>query len=167
MPRSGIIAVVIQTEQPEFDDEFSIQRLIGLIINARLFATGNPSMHTALICVLLAGFMPYLWTVVAKSAGTGYDNHDVRGWQARLSGLPQRAHAAHLNSFEAFPLFAVAVLVALANNTALERVNILAIAFIGLRLLYGALYLMDYAILRSLVWFTAMACTTMIFLTGL
>lgn len=124
-------------------------------------------MHTALICVLIAGLMPYLWTVVAKRTGPRYDNHDVRGWQARLSGLSQRAHAAHLNSFEAFPLFAVAVLVAQASAAASGRVAVLSVAFIGLRLLYGALYLLDYAALRSLVWFAGMACAVAIFIAGL
>ena len=69
-------------------------------------------MKTALICVLIAGLMPYLWTTVAKIAGPRYDNRNVRDWQSKLTGLAQRAHAAHLNSFEAFPFFAAAVLAA-------------------------------------------------------
>ena len=63
-------------------------------------------MQTALICVLIAGLMPYLWTAVAKVLGPRYDNRNVRVWQSRLEGAAQRAHAAHLNSFEAFPFFA-------------------------------------------------------------
>ena len=90
-------------------------------------------MHTALLCVLIAGLLPYLWTSVAKAVGPRYDNRDVRGWQARLGGLPQRAHAAHLNSFEAFPLFAVAVLAALLTGADAQRTMLLAIAFVILR----------------------------------
>jgi uncharacterized MAPEG superfamily protein len=73
-------------------------------------------MQTALICVLIAGLMPYLWTAVAKATGPRYDNRNVRDWQAQLEGLPKRAHAAHLNSFEAFPFFAAAVLAAIVRT---------------------------------------------------
>ena len=124
-------------------------------------------MHIALLCVLIGGLMPYLWTTVAKIAGPRYDNRDVRGWQARLSGLPHRANAAHLNSFEAFPLFAAAVLAALLAGADTQRTMLLAIAFVGLRLAYGVVYLLDIAALRSLVWFAAFGCSVAIFLGAL
>jgi len=124
-------------------------------------------VQVALICVLVAGLMPYLWTTVSKAAGPRYDNADVRGWQARLTGLPQRAFAAHVNSFEAFPLFAAAVLAALLTGADPQRVMQLAIAFVVLRLLYGLVYLMNVAWLRSLVWFGALACSVAIFTSAL
>ena len=124
-------------------------------------------MQTALICVLVAGLMPYLWTAVAKATGRGFDNANVRTWQAGLSGFAMRAHAAHLNSFEAFPLFATAVLVARIGGADPGRVDSLAVAFIGLRLLFGILYLADKASLRSVVWLAAMACVVAIFVSGL
>ena len=123
-------------------------------------------MHTALLCVLIAGLMPFLWTTVAKVAGPRYDNRDVRGWQARLTGLPQRATAAHLNSFEAFPLFATAVLAALLTGADAERTMWLALAFVALRLAYGLVYLLDVAPLRSLVWFAALGCNVAIFVAS-
>lgn len=124
-------------------------------------------MHTALICVLVAGLMPYLWTGVAKFTGPRYDNADVRGWQSRLAGLPYRANAAHLNSFEAFPLFGLAVLAAFLTGADAQRVMLLSVAFIGLRLLYGIVYLMDIASVRSLVWLGAFGCTIAIFLAAI
>jgi uncharacterized MAPEG superfamily protein len=124
-------------------------------------------MHTALLCVLIAGLMPYLWTAVAKVAGPRYDNRDVRGWQARLSGLPHRATAAHLNSFEAFPLFATAVLAAFLTGADAQRVMQLSLAFVGIRLAYGVIYLLNIAALRSLVWFAGMACVVAIWLAAL
>lgn len=124
-------------------------------------------MHTALLCVLVAGLLPYLYTVVAKAAGPRYDNRDVRGWQTRLAGLPYRANAAHLNSFESFPLFAAAVLAALATGADASRVNLLAISYVLLRLAYGAVYLMNLAALRSLVWFAALGCSIAIFVAAL
>lgn len=124
-------------------------------------------MHTALLCVLIAGLLPYLYTGIAKVAGPRYDNRDVRGWQGRLAGLPYRAHAAHLNSFESFPLFAAAVLAALATGADATRVNLLAIGYVVLRLVYGVVYLMDLAALRSLVWFAALGCSIAIFACAL
>ena len=124
-------------------------------------------MHTALLCVLLAGLMPYLWTAVAKVSGPRYDNGDVRGWQARLSGMPHRATAAHLNSFEAFPLFATAVLAAFLTGADAQRVMQLSLAFVGIRLAYGVIYLLNIAVLRSLVWFAGMACVVSIWLAAI
>jgi uncharacterized MAPEG superfamily protein len=124
-------------------------------------------MHTALLCVLIAGLMPYLWTAVAKIAGPRYDNRDVRGWQGRQTGLPYRATAAHFNSFEAFPLFAAAVLAAYLAGADAQRTMLLAIAFVALRLVYGLVYLLDIAALRSVVWFAGLGCVVAIFLGAL
>lgn len=123
-------------------------------------------MTTALYCVLAAGLMPFLWTGIAKARGPRYNNFDVRLWQGKLEGAAQRAHAAHLNSFEAFPLFAAAVIVAQMTGADQARVDMLALAFIGLRILYGILYLANKAPLRSLVWLAALVCTVMIFVSG-
>ena len=124
-------------------------------------------MYIALICVLIAGLMPYLWTGVAKFTGPRYDNRDARGWQARLVGLPHRANAAHLNSFEAFPLFAIAVLAAFLTGADAQRVMLLSLAFVGLRLAFGVIYLLNLAVLRSLVWFAATACSVAIMLSAI
>jgi uncharacterized MAPEG superfamily protein len=113
-------------------------------------------MRTALICVLIAGLMPYLWTAVAKVLGPRYDNRNVRQWQSRLEGAAQRAHAAHLNSFEAFPFFAAAVLAAIVAQADMQRVAMLSIAFVVARIVYGLVYIWNVATLRSLVWFVAL-----------
>ena len=69
-------------------------------------------MTTAYWCVLIAGLLPYVATLTAKIGGEKFDNRDPREWLNRQSGHRQRANAAQLNSFEAFPLFAAAVVVA-------------------------------------------------------
>ena len=120
-------------------------------------------MTIAYWCVLAAGLMPFLWTIVAKTTGERFNNRHPREWQSRLTGMPARAHAAHLNAFEAFPLFAAAVIVADLHDATQSTVDALAIAFIVLRVLYGVLYLVDQHALRSLVWFAAIACTVAIF----
>lgn len=120
-------------------------------------------MTIALWSVLIAGLMPLLWTAVAKSSAPRFNNRDPRGWQAKLEGRAKRAHAAHLNSFEAFPLFAAGVLIAQYAQAGQGAIDQLAIAFIALRLLYGICYLADWHRLRSLVWFAALACSIGLF----
>ncbi|MGQ0801864.1 MAG: MAPEG family protein [Pseudomarimonas sp.] len=115
-------------------------------------------MTTAYWCVLAAGVMPYLWVLVSKVTGARYDNRDPRAWQARLSGMPARAHSAHLNSFEAFPLFAAAVIIAQLSAADQSRTDMFAMAFIVLRLLYGICYIADWEKPRSLVWLAAFGC---------
>ncbi|CAI8725790.1 MULTISPECIES: MAPEG family protein [Pseudomonas] len=116
-------------------------------------------MTVALWCVLIAIFLPYVCTVVAKAVG-GFrlsDNHDPRDFLESLNGVARRAHAAQLNSFEVMPAFAIAVIVAhLVGTAELVTVNVLAVLFITSRLLYIICYLADWAILRSLVWFVGM-----------
>lgn len=123
-------------------------------------------MTIAYWCVLAAALMPYLFTAIAKIAGSRFDNRSPREWQSRLTGMPQRAHAAHLNSFEAFPFFAVAVLVAAQLHANQDKVDLLAMIYIGLRLLFGLLYIANQATLRSLVWLGGMVCVVMIFVAG-
>ena len=44
-------------------------------------------MRTALICVLIAGFLQYVCTAVAKVLGTRYDNRHVRESRSLRIGL--------------------------------------------------------------------------------
>jgi uncharacterized MAPEG superfamily protein len=113
-------------------------------------------------CVLIAAFMPYLATVIAKSR-RDYDNANPREWLARQDGFRGRAHAAQQNSFEAFPAFAAAVIIAHIRGAAPGPIELLAMAFIAARVLYLAFYLADLAVLRSLAWFAASGCALAMF----
>ena len=77
---------------------------------------------------------------MAKGGGGRYDNHHPRAQQARLTGFGARALAAHLNSIEAFPLFAVGVLMAHVTQTYGVLVDVLAVTFVVSRVLYLLLY---------------------------
>jgi uncharacterized MAPEG superfamily protein len=123
-------------------------------------------MTIAYWCVLIAAFLPLLFTGFAKASGKGFNNNTPRAFQERLEGFRQRAHWAHLNSFEAFPPFAAAVIIAHQLQFAQGRLDQLAMAFIALRLVYGALYIADQATLRSLVWAGALACWVAMFFIG-
>lgn len=115
-------------------------------------------MTIAYWCVLAASVLPLVWTAVAKFSGPGFDNHAPRLFQARLEGFRARAHWAHQNSFEAFPPFAAAVIIAHLAGVAQDRIDALALAFIALRVVYGLLYLADWALLRSVAWTAAFVC---------
>jgi uncharacterized MAPEG superfamily protein len=109
-------------------------------------------MTLAIWCILVAGLLPVLTVGIAKAKGGAYDNNDPRGRAASYEGLARRAHAAHLNGFEAFPLFAAAVLVAELKGGPRVMVDGLALVFILARVGYTASYILDRASLRSLMW---------------
>lgn len=110
-------------------------------------------------CVLAAALLPYAWTVVAKGSGKGFDNRDPRGWLQRQDNpRVARANAAQLNAFEAFPAFAVAVVMAQLAGVDPRRVAWLALAFALLRVLHGVFYVADRDRLRSLAWAGGFAC---------
>ncbi|MGL4239576.1 MAG: MAPEG family protein [Beijerinckiaceae bacterium] len=124
-------------------------------------------MTIALWCVLLAALLPVVSAGIAKSAGGAYDNADPRGRASSYEGLAKRAHAAHLNGFEAFPLFAAAVLVAELKGGPRGMVDALAVVYISARVGYVGLYLLDKPALRSLVWAIAFFCAIAIFVSPL
>jgi len=64
-----------------------------------------------------------------------------------------------------FPLFAVAVIVAMAiKHTPQHKIDVLAMGFVAARLAYLGFYLGNLAALRSLAWTAGMVCTMGIFL---
>lgn len=117
------------------------------------------TMTTAYWCVLAAAFLPYVWTAVAKSSGSRYDNRDPRGWLARQENPRSiRANAAQLNAFEAFAPFAASVLMAQLAGVDEGLVGLLALVFLAFRLLHGAFYLSGHHLLRSAAWTGGFAC---------
>jgi len=117
------------------------------------------TLSTAYWCVLIAALLPYLWVAVAKASAPRYDNRDPRGWIARQDH-PRlgRAYNAHLNALEAFAPFAAGVVMAQLAGVTHDRIALLAVAFVALRVLHGIAYVADVAWLRSLAWFAALGC---------
>ncbi len=122
-------------------------------------------MTLAFWCVLVAGLMPFVATLIAKSR-RDFDNANPREWLARQQGFRARAHAAQLNSFEAFPLFAAAVVIAHVRGATPHTVELLALGFIAARALFIAFYIANLAPLRSLAWFVALGCSVGMFFVG-
>lgn len=97
-----------------------------------------------------------------------YDNNHPRAQAASLDGMAARAQAAHLNSLEGFPIYAVAALIAerhVSEGTASATVvSALALAYIALRVIYIGLYLNNIATARSLTWFAGiLVCVALFF----
>ncbi|MDR2853478.1 MAG: MAPEG family protein [Burkholderiaceae bacterium] len=122
---------------------------------------------TALWCVLIAALLPYVCHGIAIVAGPKRDNHNPRQWNVGLTGLARRADGAQRNHFEAFPFFAIAVLVAMFGGSPLSRIDALALAFVVVRVLYSVCYLADWAWARSLVWAAGFVITIVLFVSPL
>ncbi|GAB1619393.1 MAPEG family protein [Pseudomonas sp. SWRI100] len=127
-------------------------------------------MTVALWCILIALILPPLCALIAKVSSGRFglkDNHDPRAFLDTLSGLPRRAHAAQQNSYEAFPAFAAAVLVAdIVGNAEQVTQDVLGVMYITSRLLYIICYLADWAALRSVVWFAGLALIVAFFVVS-
>ncbi len=126
-------------------------------------------MSIAIICVILAGFLPIIAAGIAKFGPTEnasidpYDNRQPREWLAKQTGLRARANAAQANTFESLPFFYAAIAIAMILQAPQARIDVLAIAYLLARVAYIACYVMDWANLRTLVWLIGFACTVALF----
>lgn len=123
-------------------------------------------MTIAFWCVLAAALSSMIWAGVAKLGGSGFPasgNHNPRELLASLDGYRKRANWAQMNSHEAFPPFAAAVIIAHIAHAPQMWIDNLAIAFVVFRLLYGICYIKDWAAARSTVWGLGLACVIALF----
>ncbi len=123
-------------------------------------------MTVAFWCVLAAAFLPLLFTGAAKFGGRGFDNRAPRAWLEAQSGWRLRAHWAQENSYESFPPFAAAVIIAHVAGAPQGMTDALSLAYLAARLVYGACYMADLATLRSLAWTAGVACTVGLFIAA-
>jgi uncharacterized MAPEG superfamily protein len=121
-------------------------------------------MYFAYWMVLAAAFLPYAATAYAKQ-GTA-DNHAPRLYAETLTGARRRADWAQQNHFEAFPLFAAAVIIASIAGAAHTTIDWLAGTFVGLRVLYTFAYITDRATLRTILFMLGAACVLGLFVAA-
>jgi len=115
-------------------------------------------MNFPIASILIAGVMPWVCVGIAKAGKRSYDNHNPREWLAKQTGYRARANAAQANCFEAFPLYAVSVLLAMYVDVAPEQIEMWAGIFIAARVAYIGFYLSDQDKLRSLAWLVGVVC---------
>jgi len=134
---------------------------------------GYAKFTVAYWCVLFAAMLPIACASLAKSSGFGkprkqggFDNNDPRGWLARQSDWQARANAAQANSFEALPFFIGAVLIAHQLSAPQTTLDILAVLFVTLRIIYIAMYVAGLPTIRSAIWSLALAANVGILFIG-
>ena len=123
-------------------------------------------MTTAYWCVLAAALMPYVAVSIAKSGGERFDNSNPRLWLKKQQGFRARANAAQANSFEAFPFFAAAVIVAQLTQAPQDRIDALAVMFVLARAAFIVFYVADWHWARSIAWTMGIVATITIFVSG-
>lgn len=123
-------------------------------------------MTIAFSCLLIAGLMPIIAVGFAK-ADRSFDNRQPRRWLEAQDGFRARAHAAHQNAFEAFPLFAAAVLTAYVKEVPEGLADGLAVAYVALRSGYIGAYLCDWPALRTVLWLAATAVAIGLFVIAI
>lgn len=115
-------------------------------------------MTVAEWCILVAALLPLISIAPAKLSGRAeYDNADPRAPTFYAQGLRARAWGAHLNGYEAFPFFAVAVLVCEMRHVPQSAVDAISIGYTAARIGYVLAYLFDRPTLRSALWGIALA----------
>lgn len=124
-------------------------------------------------CVFVAAILPIACAWLSKSSGFGkprrdggFDNHDPRAWLARQQGWQARANAAQANTFEALPFFIGAVVIAHQLGAPQTRLDILAVLFVTLRIIYVAMYVAGLPTVRSAIWAAALLVNIGILFSG-
>jgi uncharacterized MAPEG superfamily protein len=121
-------------------------------------------MTIAELCLLAAVVLTIASIAPAKLSGAReYDNANPRDPRFYTPGLRARSQGAHLNGYEAFPFFAVAVILAEIRSVPQATVDTLAAAFVVARLVYVLLYLANRPTLRSVLWSVGFAGNLAIF----
>jgi uncharacterized MAPEG superfamily protein len=105
-------------------------------------------------CCVFAVLMLYLLTIAPiKWIGfRRFDNANPRDPAFYEDPIRARALGAHQNGIEAFPFFAVAVLLAEFRGGPQRFVNELAVLFLIVRIAYVFTYLGNRPTLRSILW---------------
>ena len=109
--------------------------------------------------------MLYLLTIASvKWIGfRSFDNTKPRDPGFYDDPIRARALGAHQNGFEAFPFFAVAVLLAEFRLGPLRLIDELAVLFLIVRIAYVFTYLGNRSTLRSILWSLGFAINIAIF----
>ena len=126
-------------------------------------------MTLAYWSILATVFLPIGCAAYAKRlAGfSSADNHDPRAFLTRTRGKAARANAAQQNSYEIFPPFAAAVIIAHATgNAAQATINLWALLFVASRLAFIYCYISDRPMLRSAVFGVNLLCIVALFIAA-
>ena len=138
--------------------------ILSRLIRMHAHAASGEAMTVAEWCVF-GTLMLYLLTIVPiKWIGfRRFDNSRPRDPAFYDDPLRARALGAHQNGIEAFPFFAVAVLLAEFRAGPQRLIDELAVLFLIVRIAYVFTYLGDRPTLRSILWSLGFAINLAIF----
>ena len=124
-------------------------------------------------CVLVAALLPIVCAGIAKMGqfnksrrDGGFDNDNPRAWLARQLDWRARANAAQANSFEALPFFIGAIVIAHQLGAPQARLDVMAILYIVLRMMFIMMYVAGLSTARSIMWILALAVNIGILFIG-
>ena len=124
-------------------------------------------MTTPFWCILIAGFLPYVWSSAAIKARLDQfgqlDNRLPRAQQAQLEGWGARVLGASANAFETFPFFATAAIVAHIAGADPGGSAIGSVVYLVARILHGIFYAGDLDKLRTAAFGIGQACIVALF----
>ena len=124
----------------------------------------HPKMTIADLCLPAAIVLIIASIAPAKLDGAKhYDNANPRDPAFYTPGLRTRSQGAHFNGYESFPFFAAAVILAEMRAAPQSIIDILAVAFVLIRVAYVLLYLTNHPTARALAWSLGLACNLAIF----
>ena len=109
-------------------------------------------ISTVIFAALLIFISKIPLAIAMSKQPEGYDNRLPRKQQSALPNFGQRALGAHINSIEAFPLFAAGVCLALISEANLVTVQNLCVIFCCSRVAYLVCYWFDLDKFRSIIW---------------
>jgi uncharacterized MAPEG superfamily protein len=113
-------------------------------------------MTVAYWCLIVVIVVTYTFTGIAKFAKTGYNNSCPREYLEKLTTWHKRAYWAHLNSLEVLPQFIGALIIAHTMGMPQQYIDIAAVTFTILRILYGIFYMLNKSSSRSCCWLAGM-----------
>jgi uncharacterized MAPEG superfamily protein len=114
---------------------------------------------------IFGALMLYLLTIAAPKwiAFRQFDNSRPRDPAFYADPIRSRALGAHQNGIEAFPFFAIAVLLAEFHAGPQKLIDELAVLFLIVRVAYVFTYIGDRPTLRSILWTLGFAINVSIF----
>ncbi|HET9844000.1 MAG TPA: MAPEG family protein [Gammaproteobacteria bacterium] len=114
--------------------------------------------------LFLVMLLPYSFALLAKFGHTEFNNKKPRDFLENLEGWRKRSHWVQLNSYEMFAPFAASVIIAHLAQVPQQRIDVVALVFLILRVLYGLFYIWNKSLLRSLSWFCALGCIVTLYI---
>lgn len=115
-------------------------------------------MTSAYWYLFIVMLMPYFFAGLSRLNHPHGKGLSTKEFIDSIEGWRKRSHWAQVNSFEIFPAFAAAVIIAHLVGAQQQHVDIIALCFLILRILYGIFYLANQTAMKTLTWFGSLVC---------